>query len=221
MEIGEKFGRWTVIGPAAPRTYERRRGGRPLSVLQVECECICGTRRAVSTLSLKRRASTSCGCFQIDASIARHFKHGGVLGGKSSPEYSAFRSMIARCYNPRNPRYADYGGRGIQVSDEWRSDFAKFLAHVGTRPTARHSIDRMNNERHYEPGNVRWALPHQQMTNRRNSRFVDVNGVRTPLSEIAVEFGIPANTLRARILKGWPLDRATNTPVRAKRPPSP
>ena len=68
-------------------------------------------------------------------------RHGGTLGGKKTPEYVAWGNMIARCYNPRNKRYAAYGGRGITVCAEWRHDFARFLADMGPRP-AEHSLDR-------------------------------------------------------------------------------
>ena len=213
MRIGDVFGRWEVLSQSVSRFYS---GGKKEHRYWL-CRCRCGIERPVAEIGLKKGRSTSCGCFQVEASIARHKKHGAVLGGQATPEYTAFRAIIARCYNPRNPRYSDYGGRGIGVAPEWRHDFSSFLAHVGVRPSPRHSIDRMNNERGYEPGNVRWALPHGQMTNRRNSRFVDVHGVRTPLSDLAAKHGVPANTLRWRILKGWPLQKAVETPVRPKR----
>lgn len=75
--------------------------------------------------------------------------------------------MIQRCENPRNKRYALYGGRGIRVCDEWRHDFGAFSAYVGQRPTPSHSIDRIDNDADYAPGNVRWATASQQMRNRR------------------------------------------------------
>jgi hypothetical protein len=76
--------------------------------------------------------------------------------------------MNQRCTNPRNKRYADYGGRGIQVCDRWRTSFAAFLEDMGRRPSPEHSIDRYpNNDGNYEPGNCRWATAKQQRANRR------------------------------------------------------
>ena len=144
-----------------------------------------------------------------------NLKHGGTLGGKESPEYCAWKAMRARCLNPRNKRFAQYGGRGIKVCDRWK-DFKNFLADMGLRPSARHSIDRIDNDRGYEPGNCRWALPHQQMTNRSMTRFVVVDGQSVPLATLARQHGIPLNTLRFRVLAGWDIKRALTQPVRPK-----
>jgi hypothetical protein len=78
--------------------------------------------------------------------------------------------MIQRCTNPRRKKYPNYGARGITVCEYWKNSFAAFLSDVGRRPTPRHSIDRINNDGNYEPGNVRWALPVEQAHNRRKRR---------------------------------------------------
>jgi hypothetical protein len=87
-------------------------------------------------------------------------------GMSSTPEYFAWAAMLSRCHNPANPRYDDYGGRGITVCDRWRADFAAFLADVGRRPSPAHSLDRIDNDRGYEPGNCRWATAYVQARNR-------------------------------------------------------
>jgi len=84
--------------------------------------------------------------------------HGIKHGMRKEPEYRVWVGMKDRCYNPRNPQWMRWGGRGIKVCDEWRDDFMAFFRYVGKRPSAKHSIDRWpNNDGNYEPGNVRWA----------------------------------------------------------------
>tara|TARA_R100000365_G_C2748380_1_gene79776 strand:+ start:9724 stop:10215 length:492 start_codon:yes stop_codon:yes gene_type:complete len=144
-----------------------------------------------------------------------NLKHGALLGGKALPEYDAWKSMRARCLNPSNKRFSDYGGRGITVCQRW-SEFPNFLQDMGRKPSAKHSIDRIDNNRGYEPGNCRWALPHQQMTNRSMTRFVEFKGESVPLASLAKKYGIPANTLRFRVMAGWDVERALTQPVRPK-----
>jgi hypothetical protein len=204
--IGFKFNRWTVIAPAKPYVWRTKVRDRWL------CRCECGTERAVLAIHLKDGRSQSCGCLTRERSSQRHTRHGRC----ATAEYKVWQAMIARCFNPKNPRYADYGERGISVCDEWR-DFAAFYRDLGDRPSSEHSIDRVDNSRGYEPGNCKWSIPHEQMTNRRCTRFVDVDGKQIPLASLAMKHGLPANTLRFRLLKGWPLSAALETPVRPKR----
>jgi hypothetical protein len=203
--IGRKFNRWTVIASAAPIDCPSKSLPRWL------CKCECGEIRPVIAGSLKNGSSQSCGCLTRERSSEKHTKHGQC----TRPEYAVWQAMNARCFNPNNPRYADYGERGISVCAEWR-DFAVFIRDLGDRPSARHSLDRIDNSKGYEPTNCKWSLPHDQMTNRRCTRFVDVDGVKIPLATLAHEHSIPANTLRFRILNGWSLTDALSTPVRPK-----
>ena len=214
MKPGDTFGRWQIIAPAQPH-YFPSNPERGVSVWL--CRCICGTEREVLELTLKAKTSTSCGCWTIERSIEANKTHGETLGGKSSPEYNVWGAMRERCNNPNNSRYSSYGGRGITVCEKWNNSFSNFLNDMGRRPSPKHSIDRIDNNLGYTPDNCRWAIPHKQMTNRRNSFHVNVDGKQIPLSDLAIQYNIPANTLRFRILKGWSLTEALTAPVRPKR----
>lgn len=95
-----------------------------------------------------------------------------------TPTYNSWRAMIERCTRQAHPFYEDYGGRGIQVCPAWRGvgGFAQFLADVGERPEG-HTLDRINVDGDYEPGNVRWASRRQQRWNRRDMAIrIELNG---------------------------------------------
>lgn len=86
-----------------------------------------------------------------------------------TPEYKAWCNMMHRCYDTKEPGYKRYGGRGISVYDGWRNDFLAFYAYLGNRPSSEYSLDRIDSNGNYEPGNVRWATWHQQQTNKRSN----------------------------------------------------
>lgn len=128
-------------------------------------------------------------------------------GLSESPEYVAWSCMIDRCVNERNRRYKDYGGRGIAVCDRWRYSFLAFLGDVGYRPEQGMSIERKDNNGHYEAGNVYWATPKQQAANRRTNRLVTMAGRTLTVSEWAREIGVKRSTLEHRIDTKWPEDK--------------
>jgi hypothetical protein len=115
--------------------------------------------------------------------------------------------MIERCHNPSHVNFEGYGGRGIKVCDRWRAAFLNFLADVGDRPSARHSIDRFpNNDGNYEPGNVRWATRRQQARNKRTSKLdekniTDIRASVSPQYVIAAAYGV-SPSLISRIKSG-------------------
>jgi hypothetical protein len=137
-----------------------------------------------------------------------NLKHG--LSG--TPEFWIWCDIIKRCENYRSISYRNYGGRGIGIFPGWRNDFRSFLDHVGPRPTPTHSIDRIDNERGYEPGNVRWATRSQQSLNTRRNRLLSFNGEILPAMAWAEKVKIPYRSIISRLEAGWSDERTLTEP---------
>lgn len=136
-----------------------------------------------------------------------NFKH----GLRDSREYRIWAHMKTRCENEKCPAYKNYGGRGITVCERWQS-FSSFYEDMGTSPEGT-SIDRINNDGNYEPGNCRWANRSEQARNKRNSRMLKVDHVQKTAAEWAEEYGIAINTILQRISYGWTEKEAVTIPV--------
>jgi hypothetical protein len=141
---------------------------------------------------------------------ARNHRHGHKTKADTSPEYITWRNMIGRCSNPRGTSYPRYGGRGIEVCERWRADFLSFFADMGPKPSPQHSIERIDNDGNYEPGNCRWASLSEQANNRRSSRLIEHAGQRKTLVQWARASGIGVSTLHLRLRRGVPMERALN-----------
>lgn len=118
-----------------------------------------------------------------------------------TPEYHAWEAMIQRCYNPKHPRYNQYGGRKIKVCRRWKKSFDSFLLDLGPRPSNGHSIDRINNRLGYRPDNCRWATAAEQMRNTRKTRNIRFHGRVQCLKDWAKELNINYKTLHSRMKK--------------------
>jgi hypothetical protein len=131
---------------------------------------------------------------------------------RHDPTYRTWGAMITRCTNPKVNNYADYGGRGITVCERWRT-FENFLADMGVRPQGR-TIERLDNEKGYEPGNCAWTTPKDQARNRRDNCLLTHDGRTQTLSAWAEQLGISKEALRARLHAGWPVERIVAAPAR-------
>lgn len=201
-ETGRRYGRLMVV--ARDEDAPPRGGAKWL------CRCDCGAERSIEGKRLRSGQQVSCGCQKL--------KHGRCSGRRIAPVWTIWSGIRQRCTNPKAPAFPRYGGRGVTMCERWRS-FAAFLADVGERPSPGHSIDRIDNDRGYEPGNVRWATDTEQNRNRRDNRRVEFRGENLTLGEWAERTGIRYSTLRRRIAElRWPTERALTEPIREHRP---
>lgn len=194
----------------APSEWTGKRQGKLLVIRRVdsrsdgqsmwECRCDCGSLCTKSSGNLRqgiKSCSPGCGIAESNRRRAKH----GVAHGK---EWKAWTAAKQRCFNEKHPQYPNYGGRGITMCKEWVEDFAAFYLHIGPAPGEGRgvSLDRIDNDGNYEPGNVRWASRVQQIGNRRVSRIVAVDGERMTTTEACERYGLPYTTIDARFRKG-------------------
>lgn len=162
---GQRFGRLAVIQEA----------GRANSQVLWLCQCDCGNLTKVLSSNLRRGNTRSCGCIVQEQLL----KHGHASNGTQTAIYTLWANIIRRCYNKNNENYKYYGERGITMHDQWRSNFEAFLTYIlfylGEKPPGM-VIDRINNDRGYEPGNLRWTTHSESIKNRRphkHSRLIN------------------------------------------------
>lgn len=179
-----------------------RMAQNPRSKIRRACDQ-CGGEYETWPLRLEegrgRYCSVSCGL------TASRTRHGATIGRGYTPTFTTWRIMRQRCSNPANRQYANYGGRGITVCERWQS-YENFVADMGERPDGM-SIDRIDADGIYEPGNCRWATAREQSNNRRVTLRIPMDGEMVPLTVASERSGVPVYALAYRLKAGWPADR--------------
>lgn len=182
IRVGMKLGKLEVISVTS------KNGG-----FRIVARCECGNIRTGGIGRLKN--FKSCGCWERK-------QHGMT----NASEYVAWANMIERCTNPKVKNFVNYGGRGITVCREWMDSFAVFFKHIGAKPDPKMTLDRIENNKGYFPGNVRWATYEQQLQNTRKNVFLEHKGQRLCLREWSRKTGLNHKTIANRIAAGLSSD---------------
>lgn len=190
--IGQKFGKLLVL----EKTNEKAKNN---GEYKYKCICDCGKKILVRGSNLKQGNSKSCGC-----------SHSSSITKENHRLYIIYNNMKARCNNPKNVSYKNYGGRGIKVCDEWNKDFnifVKWALENGYKNNL--TLDRINNNGNYEPSNCRWATKIEQANNMRTNRFITYNNETKTIAQWSRILKTSPQNLRYRI-KHWGVEKAFN-----------
>lgn len=199
--IGEKFGEWVV------ESYSHKTLGKHYWI----CRCSCGARFKVYSYSLVSGRSSMCIKCSNSGSNNGRFSHGET----QTRLHYIWRGILASCSQTTNRQFPNYGGRGIKVCQRWRNSFTSFKEDMGPRPSPNHSVDRIDNEKGYNPKNCRWATRQEQNQNTRANHYLELNGVRLCITEWGRRTGIGRGTIAARVGHlNWSIEKALTTPLR-------
>lgn len=207
---GRRFGMLTVIGRAP--NYEK--GKNKMS--RWECLCDCGNTRTYLGTVLQRGDANSCGCQKARWNGEAHTTH----GGSKSRLYRRWAIIKRRCADTSIEHARNYRNRGITVCEEWLgpngyANFREWALNNGYSPEL--TIDRIDNEKGYSPDNCRWIPEKEQHSNVRNNVWLEYKGGMYLVSQLSAMSGIPADTLRDRVRRGWSVDKAVETPVKPRK----
>lgn len=203
---GQTFGRLTALSRAGSRQWRQGK----VATWNVACEC--GATTVVAGVSLRKGITNSCGCLAAETCRTSSRTH----GRSKSRVYRVWIGMRNRCENPSFPKFHQYGGRGVRVCERWHT-FENFIADMGDPPTDRHTIDRIDSNGNYEPGNCRWATTYEQARNTSQNHWITHNGERLCLRDWAARAGMTSQALGSRLRLGWNMERALSEPVRFRR----
>jgi hypothetical protein len=198
--IGVKFGHLTIAN-ISPKRKTRK--------IRVLCLCDCGKTTDIQLGNLVNGHTKSCGCLR-----APH-------GQWNTKIWRCWSGIIQRCENINCHHYQNYGGRGITLHEPWHK-FTSFLDYIkqniGEPPTPEHSIDRIDNNKGYEPGNIKWSTKKEQSSNTRGNHLIEFRGHTKTLTQWSEFLVIPVPTLWHRLTDlGWPIERALTEPIHPRK----
>jgi len=202
-----KFGRLTVTG------ISKHVDDRPAFA----CRCDCGNICSVQRKKLMSGHTKSCGCLQKQRSMENLSRQQKLLithGKSNTLEWRAWMRMKTRVKSETKKSFNYYKNKNITVHPAWINDFEAFLKDVGFSPSREHSLDRIDNSKNYEPGNVRWASKKQQNRNKKDNIVVEWKGEKRLFIELMDEINLPYGTVWRRLRNGWAIEKALTTPLR-------
>lgn len=186
------------------------------------CSCECGNETTAIVSQLSRGDKTSCGCKKKELrqprpDMVQRNKDRAIHSMSGGYTYSSWKAMKSRCYDLKDKDYPRWGGRGITVCNAWKTSFVEFFKDMGERPKG-HTIDRIDNNGNYEPGNCRWAVQKTQSNNTRKNYYVEYQGRTQTAKQWAEELKlVEYKTLLYRLRTGWETHAALTTPSTIKR----
>lgn len=199
--VGRRVGFLTVL----EKTLVNHRGR-----LSQQCLCVCGHKVNVRVDSLQAKKTQSCGCKKGKLMSRTYRQRHGLR--RENKLYQRWKSIKARCFSPNNQAFRWYGARGITLHVAWINNFDAFRSYIeinlGARPSSEYSLDRIDNNGNYEPGNLRWATAEQQAHNTRRNKLVTYQGKTQPLCLWLKELDLPRSLIRKRLMLGWSPEKA-------------
>ena len=203
---GTRFGRLVVIREEEIPSSSRKR--------LVFCRCDCGVERYFHRSHLQMMKTRSCGCMRREMVGSYTRTHGDSM----SVEYRTWAGIIARCCRPSDISFKNYGARGIKVCDRWRESYVAFFEDMGRKPPIGYSIERIDNNGNYEPGNCKWETRIHQNRNSRHNRLVPCGGVWLPVTQACEILGLRPELVYRRLCAGWSPEAAVTPRGTASRP---
>jgi len=194
-----------IAGQRYGRLIALRRNGSIDGRAAWLCKCDCGQEKTVKGIAMRTGNTVSCGCKRkedmfVGRSVWQVLSRQHGLSGTT--EYHTWLGILRRCLKTDDKAYPDYGGRGITVCEHWQNSFENFLSDMGHKPSPEHTIDRIDNDRGYEPDNCRWATSDIQMSNTRANKFVEHEGRRLTYAQLARLAGVSPSTVTRRAQAG-------------------
>lgn len=193
MKPGMRFGRLVVLQDKGKNSHRER---------VWLCLCDCGKTKLVVASSLRNGLTASCGCLRSESTSKRSWKHGNAQTGKKTREYRSWQAMKTRCHPSNFKNAVWYSKRRIRVCHRWENSFALFLKDMGLCPKGC-QLERLNNNKGYQPGNCAWKTGSENCNNKRNNRILILNGISKTVTQWAKFLSVPVQTLFSRLYAGW------------------